>query len=222
MIKTYILGSGNLSQQLKKKIYNSEVYSAKTFIKKINSFNKKIKINLIINSFYSSMKLRDIKSYSLFVNKAHLEIAKVLDSLNPKILNKIIYTSSSSVYGISNNKVDLKDNYNRNIYAAFKFSGEFLIKNFCEKKNIKYTICRVFNMYGGNDKFSIIQKMKNAKQKKLKIKIFNNGKSIRDYIHIDDVSLIYDQILKKKINPNLYDIGTGKGVSLMEIVKNLI
>jgi hypothetical protein len=56
MIETYIIGSGFLSDNLKKKITNSKIYSAKDFKKKITTINKKKKINLIINSFYASRK----------------------------------------------------------------------------------------------------------------------------------------------------------------------
>ena len=221
MIETFIIGSGNLSNELKKKIADSKIYSAKDFLKKIRSINNKKKINLIINSFYSSVKLKKITAYEAFVHKSSFETAKILDLLSPKIINKIIYTSSSSVYGLKSIKINLKDDNNRDIYAAFKLSTEFLIKNFCEKNNISYVICRLFNMYGGNDKFSIIQKLQNAIKRNQQIIIFNNGKSIRDYIHIDDVVKIYDRILVTKIDSALYDIGTGKGVSLIELIKKL-
>ena len=221
MIKTIILGSGNLSNELNKKIIGSKIYTAKNFLKKINSINNNKKINLIINSFYSAVKLQKINSYETFVNKSIFEIAKILDLLNPKIIDKIIYTSSSSVYGLKDIKINLKDNSYRNIYAAFKFSTEFLIKNFCEKNYISFAICRLFNMYGGNDKFSVILKLQTAIQKNQKIIIFNNGKSIRDYIHIDDVVTVYDRLIKKKIGSALFDVGTGKGVSLIELIKKL-
>ena len=221
MIKTIILGSGNLSNELRKKIVGSRIYTAKEFLRKINSINNNKKINLIINSFYSAVKLQKINSYETFVNKSIFEIAKILDLLNPKIIDKIIYTSSSSVYGLKDIKINLKDNSNRNIYAAFKFSTEFLIKNFCEKNYISFAICRLFNMYGGNDKFSVILKLQTALQKNQKIIIFNNGKSIRDYIHIDDVVTIYGRLIKKKVDSALFDVGTGKGVSLIELIKKL-
>ena len=221
MIKTIILGSCNLSNELNKKIIGSKIYTAKNFIKKISSINNNKKINLIINSFYSAVKLKKINSYETFVNKSIFEIAKILDLLNPKIINKIIYTSSSSVYGLKDIKINLKDNNNRNIYAAFKLSTEFLIKNFCEKNYISFAICRLFNMYGGNDKFSVILKLQTAIQKNQKIIIFNNGKSIRDYIHIDDVVTVYDRLLKTKIDSALFDVGTGKGISLIELIKKL-
>ena len=60
MIDTFIVGTGNLSNTLKKKIDKSNVCTAKKFLKDINLINQKKKINLIINSFYSSARLKKI------------------------------------------------------------------------------------------------------------------------------------------------------------------
>ena len=68
MIYTYIVGSGYLSENLQKKIINSKIYSANNFLKDINQINKKKKINLIINSFYSAKKLSNLDSFEIFVN----------------------------------------------------------------------------------------------------------------------------------------------------------
>ena len=113
-----------------------------------------------------------------------------------------------------------KDN-NKNIYTAFKISAESLIKNYCEKNSITIIVCRLFNIYGGKDKFSIIQKLKSALINKRKIIIHNYGKSIRDFIHVDDVATIYDRILKSEVNSGLYNVGTGQGTKLIEIIKKL-
>ena len=48
----------------------------------------------------------------------------------------------------------------------------------------------------------------------------NINKSIRDFIHIDDVLKIIDFFIKNAINDTL-NVGSGKGVSLEYIVKNL-
>jgi UDP-glucose 4-epimerase len=221
MVNTFIIGSGNLSNSLQKKIIDSKIYTAEEFLKKINLINKKKRINLIINSFYSSIKLKKINSYETFVFKTVFEIAKILDLLNYKIINKIIYTSSSSVYGFINNKINLHENNNKNIYTAFKISAETLIINYCKKNSIPFIVGRLFNMYGGKDKFSIIQRLKSALINNRKIIIYNYGKSIRDFIHVEDVAIIYDRILKSAINPGIYDVGTGKGIKLFEIIKKL-
>ena len=49
---------------------------------------------------------------------------------------------------------------------------------FCKRFNIKLIISRPFNIYGKNDKYSIIQKLKKIIKKNSKLTIFNNGNSI--------------------------------------------
>jgi len=216
---TYIIGTGNLSKNLDKKITKSKIISAKNFIKKINLINKKNqKFNLIFNSFYSSRKLNVIKSYQSYLDKTNYEVARVLDKLNSSLINKIIYTSSSSVYGLIKSNKSLNISSEREIYAAFKLSSEYLLRDYCNKKKIPLNICRVFNLYGGDDTFSIISKIKNIKKNKNILEINNNGLSVRDFIHISDVVKIYIKILNNVSDSNIFNIGTGKGVNLLQII----
>ena len=141
--------------------------------------------------------------------------------MEANIVNKIIYTSSSAVYGSISKNINLRDDNNRKIYAGFKIASEFLIRNYCNKNSISLNICRVFNLYGKNNKFSIIEKLKQAKNKNQKLIIYNKGLSLRDFIHIDDVVKIYKYILKNISSSNLYDIGTGRGISIKEIIDKL-
>ena len=222
MINTYIIGTGYLSDNLKKKIIDSKVYSTQDFIKNKNFINKKKrKFNLIINSFFSTKKLSNFNSYEMFTKKAIFEISKILDILDSNRIKKIIYTSSSSVYGSINNNVNHKDDNNRKIYAGFKIASEFLIKNYCNNRGISLNICRVFNLYGKHNEFSIIEKFKDAKKNNHKIIIYNQGLSLRDFIHVDDVVKVYINILKKVSGSNLFDVGTGKGISISEIIDKL-
>ena len=50
--------------------------------------------------------------------------------------------------------------------------------------------------------------------------MINNGESIRDFIHIDNVVDCYQQILKSK-NVGVIDIGSGFGVKIIDILKSL-
>ena len=222
MYKTYLLGSGYLSSKLSNKIKNSEIVPSEKFNLKVREINKKNrKINLIINAFYSARKLNSLNSYKLFIKKSLLNISDIFDKINPRLVNKILYTSSSSVYGSVGGKAGIIDKNNRFIYSSFKLSAENLIKNFCNKNKINFDICRVFNLYGVNDNFSIISKLVKCKKKKNKIKIFNNGESVRDFIHVDDIVFIYKKLLKLRGESNIFDIGTGKGVKIKNIISNL-
>lgn len=222
MIKNYILGTGYLSEQLNKLILNSYVLPAKKFIEEINNINNsKKKINLIINSFYSSRNLSNIYSYKIFIDKSLTEIAEIFDKIDPKKIKKILYTSSSSVYGSINNDIKINDKNNRFLYSNLKLYLETFVKNFCNTNNININICRVFNIYGGKDDFSIIHKFILLKKKKInKLKINNNGESIRDFINVVDVAKIYKKLLLNN-NSEILDIGTGKGLKIIDIIDNL-
>ena len=222
MSKTYIIGTGYLSDELAKEIPDSKIFKARNFIKKISLINSsKEKINLIINSFYSARKLNDLYSYKIFVEKSLSEIAEILDKINPKNIKKILYTSSSSVYGSINNKIKILDQNNRYIYSSTKLSCEMLLKNFSNKSKIDLDICRVFNLYGQDDNFSVISKIKSVlKNKNEKIIIYNNGQSVRDFIHVKDVSKIYKKLLLKK-GSDIIDIGSGKGLRIIDLIYNL-
>lgn len=221
-MKTYIIGSGYLSSELKRKLSNSFIYNARDFLDVVDEINKTsfdTKVNLIINSFYSVKKLNKIDSYNFFFKKSIIEISSILDKINSKIINKIIYTSSSSVYGSIDNKIKLDDPNNRYIYSSLKLTSETLFKNYCNKYNISLDICRIFNIYGNKDNFSIISKLISKKINK-RIKINNNGSSIRDFIHIDDIVKIYKKLLDIK-SSGCYDLGTGKGVKIIDIINSL-
>lgn len=221
MHKTYLIGSGFLSSKLSKSIKNSEIVTSQKLnlkTKQIN--NSKKKVNLVINAFYSARKLNNLVSYSFFIKKSLLNLSEIFDNINPKLINKIIYTSSSSVYGSIGGKAGIVDKNNRFIYSSFKLSAENLIKNFCNKNKINFDICRVFNLYGVNDRFSIVSKLIECKRKNKKIQIFNDGESIRDFIHVDDVVSIYKKLLKLN-ETNIFDIGTGKGLKIKNIVNQL-
>ncbi|MBD1152614.1 NAD(P)-dependent oxidoreductase [Pelagibacterales bacterium SAG-MED22] len=222
-MKTIILGKKSyLSNKLKKVIINSKVYSLnEDFVKKLDLSN----CNIIINSFYSSLKLDKIDSYQNFIKRSLYDLSIFLDRIKGKNVRKIIYTSSSSTYNLlkfSNfNNINFRDERNRYIYSSTKLNAESLIKNFCTENNIKFCVVRIFNIFGEGEKFSIISKITDAyKNKKKILNLVNNGNSIRDFIHINEVVNIYKKIIIKN-NYNVVDVASGYGTRIRDIIKFL-
>ena len=78
---------------------------------------------------------------------------------------------------------------------------------------------RLFNTYGDSlDKFSFIENVINSKKNNKKIFLINNGNSIRDFIHVKDIGIIYKKFIEKKLNSGIYDIGSGSGYLIKDIV----
>lgn len=220
MIQTIIIGkNSNLSLFLKESVTNSILVSSREIGENINILDayKDKKINLIFNNFQPATQLNSTSNSSAYVTNAILSTAQVLDYFKDTHINKIIYTSSSSVYG---NNILCKEHDElkpMNLHAALKVANEKLIEKYCIDNTIDYTITRIFNMYGGNDTFSVVSKMLRAYRNKEVLTIVNNGNAIRDFIYIDDVVMIYKKLLDIK-NVKILNIGTGSGNSIKGIL----
>ena len=225
---TLIIGKrSNLSKKLHQDIKNSVLISSDDIENNIDSllkFYNKGKINLILNNFQPSTLLNDNTNFVDYINKTIFSTSKILTFfiINNIKINKLIYTSSSSVYG--NNKFCSENDQVKpmSLQAALKISNEELVKRICEEHKINYTIARVFNMYGGDDKFSIISKIKNSYLNKMTLNIINGGRAIRDYIYIEDVVEIYKILIDNtKRLPKKLNIANGKGSRVIDLLHAL-
>jgi FlaA1/EpsC-like NDP-sugar epimerase len=221
MINIIIGKDSNLTNSLTKHIFNAIILSGRDpkLIEKIKLLNKYKKINLIFNNFYPAARINNLNhiNYTDFYKQSLLVNSEILKNINKKIIKKIIYTSSSSIYGSINENFD--DNLNRKIYTSTKIANENLFTSFCKENSIQYIIARVFNIYGSNkDNFSIVSKLISANKLKKKFIVNNNGISIRDFIHVKDVAKIYDFLLKNNDCNGVFDIGTGTGIKIIDIL----
>ena len=172
MINVIIGKNCSLTLHLEKKLRNCIVFSARDhdLIEKIKKIKKEKKINLIFNNFYPSRKIHELKSkdYNDFINLNLLSTVNILNNINPKMINKIIYSSSASVYGFD--KYEMRDSSNRKLASAFKIATENIVYNYCEQNKVSLNILRIFNLYTGvNDRFSILGKIYNSIHSKKKI-----------------------------------------------------
>lgn len=225
MIKNIIIGrNSSITTFLCKYLENTTVLSANDlneFILKKETQNLQ-KINLIFNNFYPSKNLNTLK-ISNFKKLCELSLEKiffVLEKIPSSKINKIIYTSSASIYRISENLNNQhKDTFNRELYSSFKLAAEKLILNYANNKKKNYFIMRLFNIYGNSiDQFSFIEKIIRSKKENRKINLINNGNSIRDFIHVKDVAKIYKKLIEKKVESGVYDLGTGNGYLIKDII----
>jgi UDP-glucose 4-epimerase len=109
------------------------------------------------------------------------------------------------------------------IPSSLKYLNEKILREVSSNYGFDLTIARVFNIFAGNDEFSVISKIYNCYVNKRKLNILNEGRSIRDYIHIDDIVDVYEKILlDSSVKIDILDVGTGKGKSVSEILNYLL
>lgn len=225
---TLIIGKrSNLSKSLFEHLSSCVLVSSSEVENNLDSilnYCKSDGINIIFNNFQASTLLNDNEDFTDYITKSILNTSRILSFLinNNIRINKLIYTSSSSVYG--NNKFcsEIDQVKPMNLQGALKVANEELIKRFCLQHNIEYTITRVFNMYGGDDQFSIISKIKDCYLKNKVLNIINGGIAIRDYIHIDDVVHVYKVLIDGQIKfPPILNIASGNGKRVIDFISNL-
>ena len=158
-------------------------------------------------------------------------------------VNKIIFSSTASVYGNANIKSVKEDDKLQplNPYAASKLKFEkYLIKK-SNITNMTYIILRYFNVAGADKKLrtGLISKysthlikvaceVATKKRKKIIINGDNyntkDGTPVRDYIHVSDLSeihLISLNHLLKGGKSEIFNCGYGKGYSVKEVIREM-
>jgi UDP-glucose 4-epimerase len=226
-ITTVIIGKrGNLSRILHDRMPNTKLLSSELLLKSLSELDKYNgqKINVVFNNFQPSTQLKSFDDPCHYLDVSISLTVKILMYLisNDIEINKVIYTSSAAVYGnLATASEDVQTSPS-SIPALLKYLNERFLTQICCDHDLNLTITRVFNMYGGNDKFSVIQKIYNCYLNKTVLTVFNEGKSVRDFIHIDNVVDIYEKLLLDlSINIPILNIGSGHGQSVYGILSKL-
>lgn len=226
-VVTIIIGKrSNLSHNLFERFNNAEVFSSEALLQsllELRKFSEK-KVNIIFNNFQPSTQLNSFVHPTKYIDLSISLTVKVLMYLieNGALINQIIYTSSCSVYGDLVTQSDYNKTAPKGIPSSLKYLNEQILREVCSNFGIKLTIARLFNIFGGDDNFSVISKIYNCYINKTKLNIFNEGKSERDYIHVKNIVDIYEKILfEPTLRFDTIDIGCGEGKSLAGILKDL-
>jgi GDP-4-dehydro-6-deoxy-D-mannose reductase len=109
-----------------------------------------------------------------------------------------------------------------NPYALSKYMAEQLCSFYSTFHNLNITVIRPFNIYGpGQPKHFLIPKIVNMVRKKVQIELFDLSPK-RDYIYIDDVVDALVKTLELKLpGYNVFNIGSGKSLSVKEVVESV-
>jgi UDP-glucose 4-epimerase len=212
----------NLSLSLSLVLNNAILLSGGDAQELLKYHDKDVRINVVINSFQRSTELGDFSNPKQYTEKTLGDLSNIIDVLiNIKdLIGTVIYTSSAAVYGRNSCCHEKDQVHPSSLYSSLKISSEMMIQNYLSAHGINYIIARVFNMYGGNDNFSIISKMIASHAGDGELHLFNNGESVRDFIHILDVCNIYNKLLESDYCGTV-NVGTGSGHSIKNIVEML-
>ena len=153
----------------------------------------------------------------------------VLECCRRHNVKRLVYASSSSVYGNSDH-TPFKETANVDtpisLYAATKKSNELMAHTYSHLYNIETIGLRFFTVYGpwGRPDMAMFL-FTDAIVKNKPITVFNNGNLSRDFTYIQDITTgVVNTLVKDSKNSSLYklyNIGNGKPVQLLDFIASL-
>ena len=139
---------------------------------------------------------------------------------------KVVYASSSSVYG-HQLEMPIVEDVERNPinpYGKTKLQTENLVEKY-SKLNTKIIGLRYFNIFGKGQTLEyagVITKFLDRINEGKPPIIFGNGSQIRDFIHINDVAKVNLMAMDSNSSNLIVNVGTGNTISILELAKMMI
>ena len=148
---------------------------------------------------------------------------KLVDACKNNNVKKIIFSSSSSVYG-DNTNIPLKETeypLPKSPYAASKASCELFLKTYYEAYGLNYISLRYFNVFGPkqdeNSQYAaVIPNFITALLKEEQPIIYGDGEQTRDFIYIKDVVNANIKAAESDYN-GIVNVASGKKTSINEL-----
>ena len=139
---------------------------------------------------------------------------------------KVVYASSSSVYGHQNVVPILEDFEKRpiNPYGKTKLDDENLAEKYA-KYDVKIIGLRYFNIFGKGQTLEyagVITKFLDRIRDKKPPIIFGTGSQIRDFIHVEDIANANYLAMDSNVSNLHVNVGTGNSISILELAKIMI
>lgn len=131
---------------------------------------------------------------------------------------RLFFMSSCAVYGYSGITREDVAPAPISINGITKLLNERFIVEFCERHGISYTILRLFNLFGGQDHFSMLFHLQESLKQKKPFVLFNGGLSQRDFIHVDDAAKVIVQMVSKPQVSGIYNLGSGNATRVIDVV----
>ena len=222
----------------------SDVYEHKVSVSKTNGDNfhfiklsledqvhlpllfQKYKFDAVCNLAAQAGVRYSIEDPMVYVESNIVGFMNLLECMRHNNVNKLVYASSSSVYG---NSLQIPFNVKQKVdepislYAATKKTNELMAHTYSHLFSIQTIGLRFFTVYGPWGRpdmamFLFTDAILNNKP----IKVFNSGNLSRDFTYIDD---IIDGVVATLLNDNskkelysLYNIGNSKPVKLLDFI----
>ena len=190
---------------------------------------KEQKFDVVCNLAAQAGVRYSIENPETYIDSNIVGFLNVLECCRNYNIKKLVYASSSSVYG-DNKKTPFEeiDNTDKpiSLYAASKKSNELMAHTYSHLFKLNTIGLRFFTVYGSWGRPDMAYYLfADAITKDKAIKVFNNGDLSRDFTHIEDIVIgVKSALLSDSSTKNfyeLYNIGNNKPVVLTKFIETI-
>jgi UDP-glucuronate 4-epimerase len=191
----------------------------------------KYKPEIVINLAAQAGVRFSITNPDVYIKANIVGFFNILNACKKYQVNKMIYASSSSIYGdqiITPFTEDMIVDKPISLYAATKKANELIAHTYSHLYDINTVGLRFFTVYGPYGRpdmayFSFANSILSGKE----IEVFNEGNLSRDFTYIDDIVNGIMTIVNKLDSENtfekyeIFNIGNSNPVKLMDFISTL-
>jgi UDP-glucose 4-epimerase len=154
----------------------------------------------------------------------------VVESARKHNIKKVVYSSSASVYGLSQHfpTREMDSPYdNQTLYGAAKLFGEQLFRSYHFMFGLSYVALRYFNVYGprmdtdGRYTEVMIKWLDCIRDQKTPL-VFGDGGTTMDFVFVEDVARANVAALLSDVSNEVFNVGCGRETSLKELLALLL
>ncbi len=159
----------------------------------------------------------------------------LIDAAHKNEVNKFIFLGSSCIYPKLAPQ-PLKEEYlltgslehTNECYAIAKIAGVKACEAIRKQFGKDFVSLMPTNLYGSHDNFDLktshvlpamIRKFHEAKLNSEPVELWGSGTPMREFLHVDDMADAVVFALENKLPENLYNIGTGKDLTIKELAE---
>ena len=193
---------------------------------------------------YKAVGESQVKPIDYYENNL-FSLINLLQEMKERNVSNFIFSSSCTVYGQAD-KMPIDEETELKLpessYGKTKQMGEEILKDFATAHHKKVTLLRYFNPIGAHPSAKLGELpigipnnlvpyvMQTAAGIREKLSVWGDdyptedGTAVRDYIYVVDLAKAHVKALQKLINStentqiDIYNLGTGKGSSVLEVV----
>ncbi len=190
----------------------------------IISILDEFQINIVIHLASILIPASSHEDFMKELSEIIIPTFELLPVLGRKKILTVFFSSGGTIYGKADTNIPEDHTLVPiNYYGYSKLMIENHIRLMHEINDCPYLILRFSNVYGRYQRMNSQQGFISVALGRIlegkPVEIWGNGKTIRDYINVKDVTYVLEQLLNAGIINNTLNVASGKGTSLNEIIR---